>query len=422
VQAEVITLPCVLLLWDYWPLGRMFAAEYRPDATFFSSKSFSDLAWEKAPLFVLAALSAGITIKAQSSGGATSWYPLRIRLGNAIVSYVVYLEKAVWPARLAPMYPHPGYSLNPWHVAISLLVLLAITALVIAGRRHRYLLVGWFWFLGTLVPMSGLKQVGAQGMADRYAYLPFIGLFIMVCWGVSDWAKRRRISTSWLAASGVAAVLALMAVSHRQISFWSDHVTLWTHTLQVTRGNWQAENNLGMAFLRRGQMEDAIPHFRAAAEINPSDPVSNMNIGIYEQSRGNAPLAIEQYKKTIKLARNPKLKAEAYNNLAYGYKDIGDLADAQQSLQMAVKINPEFVGAWISLGLVAQKSGNLGLAITAYSRAMQIEPSGVGYLLLARALELSGRTAEAHAATQQARIVAEDFAEAQRDANRLLAK
>ena len=151
--------------------------------TVFSPRSFSDLVWEKVPLFALAAASAGITIKAQSSGGATGWYPLSIRIGNAIVSYASYLGKAFWPARLAPMYPHPGYSLNPWHVAAAFLLLLAITGLVVVGRRHRYLPVGWFWFLGTLVPMLGLKQVGSQAMADRYAYLPFIGLFIMVCWG-----------------------------------------------------------------------------------------------------------------------------------------------------------------------------------------------------------------------------------------------
>ena len=421
-KPQAITLPCVLLLWDYWPLGRMFHEDHEPAAGDFPPKSLSDLVWEKLPLFALAAASAGITIKAQSSGGATGWYPLPIRIGNAIVSYLSYVGKAFWPVRLAPMYPHPGYSLTYWHVAGALTLLLAITWLVIACRRRRYLPVGWFWFLGTLVPMLGLKQVGAQAMADRYAYLPFIGIFITVCWGVSDWAEQRRISARWLTAFSIAVLVALMLVTHRQINFWSNHVTLWTHTLQVTRDNWQAENNLGMALLRRGQMDAAISHFRAAAAIDPSDPVSNMNIGIYEQSRGNAPLAIEQYKKTIKLSRNPKLKAEAYNNLGYAYKDIGDLDDARQNLQMAVNTNPEYVGAWISLGLVAQKLGDLNLAIQAYSRAMKIEPSGFGYLLLARALELSGRKAEADAATQQARIAAENFRDAQREANGLLSQ
>jgi len=419
-KPQVITLPFVLLLWDYWPLQRMFGGRQESGGAVFLARSFADLVWEKVPLFVLAAASAGMTIKAQSSGGATGWYPLSVRMGNAVVSYTSYLGKAFWPARLCPMYPHPRYSLNPWHVAAAFLLLLAITALVIVGRRYRYLPVGWFWFLGTLVPMLGLKQVGSQAMADRYAYLPFIGFFIMVCWGVSECAGQRRLSVVWLASPSLVALLALMVVAHRQIGYWSDHVTLWTHTLQVTSGNWQAENNLGMALLRQGRMEDAVPHFRAAAAINPDDAVSNMNIGIYEQTRGNAPQAIEQYKKAIKLTRDPKLKAKAYNNLGYAYKDIGDYADAQQNLQAAVSVNPEFVGAWISLGLVAQKSGDLNLAIQAYSRAMKVEPSGFGYLLLARALELSGRKAEAEAATQQARSMSEDFGDAQREANRLL--
>ena len=421
-KPQVITLPCVLLLWDYWPLRRMLIRGQESNSTGFATRSFSDLVWEKLPLFVLAAGSAFLTIRAQTAGGATSWYPFSVRLGNAIVSYASYLKKAFWPSRLAVMYPHPGDSLKSWQVAAAVLLLLIITGLVLAARRHRYLPVGWFWFLGTMLPMIGLKQVGSQAMADRYAYLPFIGLFIMVCWSVSDWAQTRHIAKVWLAAPSIAVLLALMAVTHRQIGYWNDPITLWSHALEVTSGNWQAENNLGMALFRRGRMDDAIPHFRAAAAIDPSDPVSNMNIGIYEHSRGAVPMAIEQYKKAISLARNPKLKAEAYNNLAYAYKDIGDYADAQQNLQAAVNINPEYVGAWISLGLVAQKSGDFGLAIQAYSHALKIEPSGFGYVLLAQALEHNGRKSEAEAAMQQARSVSDDFRAAQREANRLLAQ
>ncbi len=419
-KPQVITLPFVLLLWDYWPLRRMFADGQESSASLIAPKSFSDLVWEKLPLLSLSAASAFITIKAQGAGGATSWYPPSVRVENAVVAYARYVGMAFWPAGLAPMYPHPGNSLTLWQIATAFLFLLVVTAVVIASYRRRYLPVGWFWFLGTMVPMIGLKQVGAQAMADRYAYLPLVGLFMMICWAVPDWFQRRRLQTVWLAVSGVAVLLALAMVAHRQIGYWSDHVALWTHTLQVTTGNWQAENNLGMALLRRGRMEEAIPHFRAAAAIDPSDPVSNMNIGIYEHSHGNVPMAIEYYKKTLSLARNPKLKAQAYNNLAYAYKDLGDYADAQQNLQAAVSVNPEFVGAWISLGLVAQKSGDLSLAAQAYTHAMKIEPSDFGYVLLARALEQSGRESEAQAAIQHARALSEDFPAAQRKANRLL--
>jgi len=421
-KPQVITLPCVLLLWDYWPLRRMFPDNGETAVPLIPAKSFSDLVWEKVPLFALSAASAVMTIKAQTAGGATNWYPLSVRINNAVVSYARYIGKAFWPARLAVMYPHPGNSLASWQIAGALLLLLAVTGLVLEGWRRRYLTVGWFWFLGTLVPMLGLKQVGGQAMADRYAYLPFIGLFIMVCWGVADWFEERRISAFWLAAPSIAALLALAIVAHRQITYWNDYVSLWSHALQVTSGNWQAENNLGMALFRQGRMEDAIPHFRAAAAIDPSDPVSNMNIGTYEHSHGNLPLAIEYYKKTANLARNPKLKAEAYNNLGYAYKDLGDYADARHNLEAAVAVNPEFVGAWISLGLLAQKTGDFGYAIQSYSRALKIEPSDFGYLLLAKALEENGRKDEAQAAIQRARSLSDDFPDAQRKANRLLAQ
>jgi len=425
-KPQVITLPCVLLLWDYWPLQRMFAGPQDPGgpatANGIAGRSFFWLVREKLPLLTLAVVSAVITVQAQGAGGALAAYPRSVRVENAVVSYAKYVGKALWPAHLAPMYPHPGNSLREWQVLLALLFLLAVTGFVIEDGRRRYFPVGWFWFLGTLVPMIGLKQVGAQAMADRYAYLPFVGLFIMICWGSSDWATQRHLAPTWLVALSVAVLLALVSVTHRQIGYWCDHLTLWAHTVQVTSNNWQAENNLGMALLRRGRMEDAIPHFRTAAAIDPADPVSNMNIGIYEHSHGNVPQAIEQYKKTISLAKNPKLLAQAYNNLAYAYKDLGDYADAQQNFQAAVRVNPEFVGAWISLGLVAQKSGDLALAIQAYSRALKVEPSGFGYVLLARALEQSGRKAEAEAAIERARNLAPDFSSAQREADSLLAR
>src|ERR1035437_3304286 len=215
-KPQVITLPFVLLLWDYWPLRRMFTANQEPPSgtkapDVIPARSFSRLILEKLPLVALSAVSAAITMQAQRLGGLNPDVSLSTRLANALVCYARYVGKAVWPARLAPMYPHPGNSLAKWEVLSALLFLLVISALVTAGRRRRYLLVGWLWFLGTLIPMIGLVQVGRQAMADRYAYLPFIGLFIMICWGVADcvvassrWLKRRRGERK--TASGEAAV------------------------------------------------------------------------------------------------------------------------------------------------------------------------------------------------------------------------
>jgi len=431
-KPQVITLPFVLLLWDYWPLGR-FALRSSPSTLRQNSsdeisgqKRIANGQWrwllvEKVPLLALSAASAVFTLEAQASGGATSHYGRLLPLENVLISYVRYLGKAFWPSRLALFYPYPLKAYPLWQVCGAAFVLLAITLAVALAYRRRYLTVGWLWFLGTLVPMIGVVQVGTQAMADRYAYLPFVGLFILVCWLVADWAAQVHLSPVLLPSASVVALLALALVSYRQVGFWSDHITLWTHALAVTNHNWVAENNLGTALLKMGRMDDAIPHFRAAVALDPSDPSSTMNVGTYEQMHGNFPAAIELYRRAAQMARNPKVKARAYNNLAYACKDTGDLGDARKSLQSAVAVDPEFVGGWISLGLVAQQMGDLPFAISSYSRAMQIHPSDFGYLLLAGALEASGDRTQAASARQKAALLSDNLITAQHYADKLLA-
>jgi tetratricopeptide (TPR) repeat protein len=436
-KPQVITFPCILLLWDYWPLQR--GSGMKPEAADPTGRSFSQLLVEKLPLFVLSALSAVITVKAQRAGHAFRMYPLSVRLENAIVAYASYIKKAFWPVDLAPMYPHPGDSIAKWQVLTALLLLLAVTVLAfrssllalrqksdIANAEQRTangaVLVGWFWFLGTLVPMIGLVQVGTQAMADRYAYLPFIGLFIMVCWGVGQWAGQRHVSLAWQRGAGVAVLLALAWAAHQQITYWEDNVTLWTRALLVTRNNWVAEDNLGGALMEQGKLDAAISHFRAAAAIYPGDPVSHLDIGFYEQEHKNLPQAMEQYQEVLKLTPSPKLRAEAYNNLALIERDLGDYAAARDNFQRAVNTSPRYVSAWMGLGLAAQRTGDLGAAIQAYSRAVEIQPSELSYVLLARALDQAGRKDEAQAAIEQARRMSGSFAEAERTADRLLAQ
>jgi tetratricopeptide (TPR) repeat protein len=426
-KPQVITLPFVLLLWDYWPLQRFSFAADAPRAPVLAkadlpAKPLSYLIWEKIPLLGLCAASAVITMKAQQAAGANSFYARSMRLENAIVSYARYVGKAFWPLRLSAFYPYPGDSLKAWQIGGAFLFVLAVTAWVVEARHRRYLPVGWFWFLGTLVPMIGLVQVGTQAMADRYAYLPLVGLFIMICWGVSDWASERRFSAALLPGVSVAILLVLMAITYRQVGYWNDHITLWKHALQVTDGNWLAENNLGTALLKGGDMQAAIPHFRAAAAINPTDPNVNLNIGTYEQSRGNLPGAIERYKAAVRMARNSKLEARAYNNLGYAYRELGDYPDALESFQQAVKSNPEFADYWLSLGVTEQKSGDPAKAVAAYSQAMQIRPSDFGYLLLARALKETGQSLPAQEATRKAELLSQDIGLARRTADRLLAQ
>jgi tetratricopeptide (TPR) repeat protein len=342
-KPQVITFPFVLLLWDYWPSRRMFASAHESESRtakqpVITPRKLSWLVLEKVPLFLLSAASAFMTMKAQRVGSDKVWYPLSIRLENAIVSYAQYLRDAVWPSRLAVFYPHPGNSLSAWQVGTALLLLLAITALVIDRPRQRYLAMGWLWFLGTMIPMIGLEGVGyqgMQGMADRYAYLPFIGLFIMICWGLSEWAEQRHIAIAWLAGLSFAVLLILAAVTHRQIGYWSDSATLWSRTLQVTNRNWLAENNLGKVLMKRGRVEEGMTHFLKATEIYPADPVSNMNIGTYEQQRGNLPEAIERYKKALSSSRDASLRFAALNNVGRAYQDLGDTAHAQECFAAA---------------------------------------------------------------------------------------
>jgi protein O-mannosyl-transferase len=433
-KPQVITFPFVLLLWDFWPLRRMFAGSEEASSgrmvAAMPGKSLSRLVLEKLPLFAICAASAAITVKAQRTAGAMSglnWHPFSVRLENAIVSYVRYIAEAFWPSNLSQYYPHPGNSLVLWQVIAALAILLAVTWLVLAGRRQRYLLVGWFWFIGTLVPMIGLVQVGNQAMADRYAYLSFVGLFIMVCWGVVDWARLRHISRANLAAVGIVVLLALAVMTRRQISYWDDNVKLWSHAVAVTRDNYVAEDHLGGALLADGQLEAAMPHFYRAMAINPDDPDSNLNIGGYEQKQGNFAQAIAQYKRVIaatqgSLVLNTGVRAKAFDNMGYAYREVGDLPHAQESFEAAVASDPQFAKAWIGLGLVEQKSGNVGSAIQAYSQAMKLQPSDWGYLLLARALEQSGDNHAALSAIRQAQSMTHNLENAQRGADRLLAQ
>jgi len=308
-KPQIITFPFVLLLWDYWPLGRLalrsslFAfrqngpsdisgerrrakSEKRPSGE--QRRANSEWRWlllEKLPLFAIAAGGAVMTMQAQKGSGAVlslKAVAFSARLSNAIVSYVKYIEKALWPVKLAPMYPHPGDSLPEWQVYGALLILLVVTMLVIEQHRRRYLLVGWLLFLGTLVPMIGLVQVGRQAMADRYAYLPLVGIFIMICWSVSDWVEAKQLPAGLLSGASVVVVVALALVAHRQIGYWADNVTLWTHTIEVTPPNYIAQDDLGGALLDHKRLEDAIGHFRLAAAMHPTDPISAFNIAFYE--------------------------------------------------------------------------------------------------------------------------------------------
>lgn len=349
-KSQVITLPFVLLLWDYWPLHRMFAEVPESSSGIIASAScipLRKLSWlvlEKLPLLALGAGSAILTLHAQRAGGAMNplnTYPLAVRLENALLSYVRYLSMAVWPSHLSAFYPYPHGSFGVAPVIACGIFLLGVTALVVANRQRRYLVVGWFWFLGTLVPMIGLVHVGDHSMADRYGYLPFVGLFLMLCWGVADFVSEKiGAGTVWLGAPSLAILLALTALTHRQIGYWKDSVTLWSHAVAVTKANDVAETFLGQALLRQSKADAAIPHFQRAIAIFPAGPKAYMFLGYAEQQRGNLRAAIEQYQRALDLdqkygAAGAHIRSATLEGMAYAYRDLGEYGRATQYLEAA---------------------------------------------------------------------------------------
>ena len=350
-KPQIIMLPLVLLVWDYWPLQRMFAdsREASPKVEAIPPKSLSWLIKEKFPLFFICIVDAGVTLIAQHVTGGAQPYTLWIRIENALVSYTRYIRKAFWPSNLGLYYPHPGRTLQFWQVGGAILALLAITALAARARRHRYLIVGWLWFLIMLVPMIGLVQADVQGMADRYAYVSFVGLFIMVCWGLSDLVAERHLPRALLPAVSILVLVALTVVTSRQIGYWKDDISIWGHSAEVMTGNWKAEYMLGTAQDAAGLHEAAIESWFRAAAINPTDPFTNLNIAMYEHRHLNLPMAIDYYKRVLPQAWNSEQKTQVLTNMATAYRQLGDTVSADACMS---KINTlpqrkvDWQGAW----------------------------------------------------------------------------
>jgi hypothetical protein len=427
-KPQVITFPFLLLLWDYWPLRRS-AAPSVVNTTLRNETvprlSLGCLVLEKLPLLLLSAASALVTIKAQKAGGAIqtiSQYGMLLRLETAAISYVRYLGLALWPSKLAALYPHPSKLYPAWQVGGAIVLLLGVTTLVLIprAREYRYLSVGWFWFLGSLVPMIGLVQVGSQSIADRYAYISFMGLFIMAIWLVGDWAEARHISARWLVIPAISCLLTLGTITYRQVGYWHDTQLLWQHTLAITQDNYVAEINLGELLFSHDKLEEAATHFRAALAIFPDGLSANLNLGTYEDRRGNLPAAIERYQIVASHAGDAGMRATAYGSLGFVYRQMREPAKAKQCFETALQVAPGRTRAMVGLGLVAQDDGDLEEAIRRYSLALSVQPSEVEYLLLAQALQRAGHSNEAGTIYQRLSSLSPDFAEAQKEAEELL--
>jgi len=331
----LVTLPLVLLLLDYWPLGRIAgvapargAIPGSPPRTKPPQRSYWLLIREKIPLFVLAALSCLITVLAQRGGGSVmplTIRPLDARIANALVAYLKYVVKLVWPPPIAFFYP---LAFIPWWQALwaGLALLLLSVFLLYGARRHPYLGVGWLWYLITLTPVIGLVQVGGQAMADRYTYVPFIGLFIIAAWGVSEATAGWRRRNILLPASAVAVLLACLASTWTQVGYWRNSESLYFEAIRVTGDNYMAYHHLGMAYTNEGRLDLAIAAYKKVIAIDPSYAHTYNNLGVIYAKQGKFDEAVEQFKLAIRLIPS---NVSFYRNLALAYSQQGKKAEAE---------------------------------------------------------------------------------------------
>jgi Tfp pilus assembly protein PilF len=408
----IVTLPLLLLLWDYWPLQRLAA-----DSESSARPTSFQLVAEKIPLFLLFGASSWVTVYAQRSGGALGnieLLPLTQRLANAVYSYVAYLGKGIWPTGLAVFYPHPEGSLAAWRVLAAALLLLAITALAWRYReRHRYLLAGWLWYIVAMIPMIGIVQVGRQAMADRYAYLPFVGLFVIAVWGCAELFALMKLSSFAQGAVVAAVLVAYASMAFLQINYWHNSYTLFSHALAVTSRNGIAEDNLGTALMEMGRPDLAQPHFEAAAEFIPQLSTAHYNLGVLQQQQNHPDAARREYELALTYSSDATEAAQAHSNLGFLLLAQNDLGEATEQFTAALHINPDKQNSLLGRGIAEYRQANLDAAVADLSRVAQIAPLAQADFWLGRALEDKGQSQAAASAYTAALQLAPGMTEAQ---------
>jgi Flp pilus assembly protein TadD len=389
----LVTWPFLMLLLDYWPLCRFQAAGLGGKWA-----TLRRLILEKIPLFAIAAASCVVTLVAQARGGAVRTFidaPLSLRLSNALVSYAKYIVLTFWPNDLAVYYPFALTGIPAWQIIGAALLLIGITAFCLFQSKIRpFLIVGWFWFLGTLVPVIGLVQVGGQTMADRYFYIPSIGLFIAVAFGLADLARIRRVASSACATIAAGVLLVLAGLSNVQIHRWRDSVTLFQQTLAVTPPNLPIEYNLGQVIGEQGRYDEAAAHFEKALEIKPDFFDALLNMGISRSRQGRTQEAIEYFQRAVRVQPN-SAKARAELGVALAKENRNDAA--LQELLQASELAPTDADLHTNLGLVLARLNKVQEAIDELHQAVWFKPrsaeahNNLGLVLLA-----SGKSARKH--------------------------
>jgi Flp pilus assembly protein TadD len=401
----LVTLPFVLLLLDWWPLERFPASNFR-------FQIFLRLAKEKIPLLLLSAGSCIATFIVPEKVGETDRVPALERVGNALVSYVIYLRQMIFPAGLAIPYPNIAKGQPIWQVCLAFVALAAITAAVIIYRKKRpYLLTGWLWYLGMLVPAIGIVQISYYAHADRYTYLPEIGLAMAVTWAMADWSAKWKHRRLVMGSLMVAMISALAVCCHIQVSYWKDSESLWTHTLAHTSGNSVAHYNLGLDFAERGDLEAGIAQYRKAIEINPAyvEALDNLGNALVKQGRFEDGLA--QYQKALEI--NPDFTHARYN-LGTALLAEGNLDEAIVQYKEILENDPDDSLVRNSLGDVLVQQGKLDEAVTQYRKVLEDNPDDEeARFKLGNVLFNQGKLKEAIVQYRQVLEIKPDYAEAQ---------
>ncbi|MDM8525129.1 tetratricopeptide repeat protein [Desulfococcaceae bacterium HSG8] len=366
----VVTLPFVLLLLDYWPLKRISWS--REQGT--EGRGAGFLILEKIPLFALSAALSVITFFVQQSGGAVKSadiYPLEIRISNALISYISYLGKMIWPDNLSCIYPHP-LTFPWWQVAVACVLFLSMSAWMLRMAKHRpYCAVGWLWYIGTLVPVIGLVQIGGQAMADRYTYIPLIGIFIIIAWGIPELLGERPYKKIFLAAAVTILLPILMMTAWIQVRYWRNSITLFEHVLDITENNYLAHNNLGIALANQGRTDEAAEHYAEALRINPDYAFSHNNLAILLAIRGKTAEASRHLSQALRAYPG---YAEAHYNMGRILSDMGKTDEAIRHYLMALHLSPDDADIYNNLGAALLEKGKRKEAIAHFQKALQINP------------------------------------------------
>ena len=414
----LVTLPCVLLLLDYWPLARLGNGwkEFR--------KRLPRLVIEKLPLFIPVTVISVVTMEASSQAGTlTSWEGLTLgtRVANAVLAYGLYLKKMVWPTDLTLFYPHPGSSWGIGSVALAALVLGGISLAVWwQGRSYRYLVVGWLWYLGTMFPVSGIIQVGGQSMADRYTYVPFMGLFIITVWGTTDLMRNMRLRREWLVVAALCMLMPLTVLSRVQLSYWESTSRLFEHALLVTSNNHLAHTVLGLESMKKREFVRAEEQFMEAIKFGPkyAPAYNNLGLTLLEQERFDE--AVELFSQSWKL--NPN-SVDALNNLGLVWLRQGKFREAALLFSQAIEVDPNHAAAYTNMGLVLAAQKRFEEAIVRYDRALKIAPDSYdAFNNLGVALMETDRLGEAVAHLSRAQEIDPDSVEAYANLGLALAK